>query len=166
MASTLFFFQPKIMPRGQNPLDERWRHPSCTCVKNFCTSRSCQFQAVTPKVQTCSAYSLDFHFHTRLPNASSRDVASSFTKGLVILNLKPSNRFSRALVMMSWVKHRSRSDITSSNIAALKWRTRQAIHKLKRGADWEGSANSEFHFNGGFVHAKSVSENCPRILPI
>lgn len=87
-------------------------------------------------------------------------------KGLVILNLKPSSRFSRALVMVSWVKHRSRSDITSRNIAALKWRTRQAIHKLKRGANWEGLVNSEFYFNGGFVHAKGVSKNCPLVLPI
>lgn len=48
-----------------------------TCIKQY--GRPRQFPAITPRVQTFSEHSLDFSFHERCPNVSSRYIAAMFS---------------------------------------------------------------------------------------
>lgn len=76
----LYFFLPKLMLHGQNPLGGRWHHPSCACVKLFMPVGHISLWLL------CLEYSrrhvVDIHliliFMQRWLNTSSRDVAPSF----------------------------------------------------------------------------------------
>lgn len=72
-VTKFIFFTPKLMPCGQNPIGGRWHHSSCTWMKIFVS---------VPDCYTCHTHSSHFHFHTRWPNTSSRDIASKFCQKL------------------------------------------------------------------------------------
>lgn len=85
--------------------------------ENLCTCRLHQFPAVTTRLQKPSAHLSDFCLHTRLLNASSREIASSFAKRWVISTLKESKKTQQAFGDGAI---RSRSDTIASNMAAPK----------------------------------------------